>query len=242
MATFQYGTTTIDYILSYKANKSDITVSVDWTNGVTVVAPEHIDLTVLEQALHKKAPWILKKLYEFNEIKLLSAAKEFLSGEKFPYLGRQYRLKVTPQEKIVEGTLTFNRGLFTAITPKKWDDIQRQQQLKALFQHWYYTHGQLKLEERQKLYSPKMECYPTKLVIKEQEMRWGSCTKNGTVNINWLILMAPMRIVDYVLVHELAHLKQPDHSPAFWATIQSILPDYESRKEWLRINGPTLIF
>jgi predicted metal-dependent hydrolase len=242
MAIYQYGTTKINYQLCYKANKTDITVSVDWTNGVSVVVPDNIDLAVVEQVLYKKAPWILKKLYEFNEIKLLSSAKEFLSGEKFPYLGRQYRLKVTANAKISEATLTFKRGLFTADIPKNWSVVERQQLLKELFKQWYFIHGQMKIKERLKLYSPKMECYPTKLVIKEQVMRWGSCTKNGTVNINWLILMAPMRIVDYVLVHELAHIKHPDHSPAFWATIQSILPDYESRKEWLRINGPTLTF
>jgi predicted metal-dependent hydrolase len=181
-------------------------------------------------------------MYEFNEIKLLSSSKEFLSGEKFPYLGRHYRLKVTVDEKIHEVKLSFQKGLFSVNIPKNWDTAQRQQHLNELFRQWYYTHGQSKLEERLKLYSPKMECFPSKLVIKEQQMRWGSCTKNGTVNINWLILMAPMRIVDYVLVHELAHLKHPDHSTAFWLTLQSVLPDYESRKEWLRINGPTLTF
>lgn len=242
MAIYQYGTTMINYILSYKANKTDITVSVDWINGVSVVAPEHIDISLVEKVLHKKAPWILKKLYEFNEIKLHSSAKEFLSGEKIPYLGRQYRLKVTAHDKISDAKLSFNRGLFSADIPRNWETDQRIRRLKELFQRWYFVHGQMKIEERLKLYSPKMECYPTQLVIKEQEMRWGSCTKNGIININWLILMAPMQIVDYVLVHELAHIKHPDHSPAFWATIQSILPDYESRKEWLRINGPTLTF
>ena len=72
-------------------------------------------------------------------------------------------------------------------------------------------------------------------------MRWGSCTPDGNIYLNWQILMAPMSIVDYVLVHELAHLKYLDHSPEYWRFVRSILPDYEQRKEWLRINGPTLL-
>ncbi|OMD62995.1 zinc metalloprotease [Paenibacillus odorifer] len=242
MATFNFGTKNITYNLHHKAYKTDITVTVDWTNGVNVVVPEHITQEELEKVLHKKAPWILKKMYEFNEIKMFTPEKEFLSGEKFPYLGRHYRLKVTAHEKKSDVSLMFKKGCFLATIPKDWNDRQRQKELKELLQQWYFLHGEIKLRERLNLYSPKMECYPSKLVLKEQEMRWGSCTKNGTVNINWLILMAPMRIVDYVLVHELAHLKHPDHSPAFWATIQSILPDYESRKEWLRVHGPTLTF
>jgi predicted metal-dependent hydrolase len=84
MPTFHYGNSTIDYSFHFGTEKKDITVSVDWANGVSVVAPENIDQEVIERVLHKKAPWILKKQYEFNEIKSLSLPKEFLSGEKFP--------------------------------------------------------------------------------------------------------------------------------------------------------------
>ncbi|KRF31952.1 M48 family metallopeptidase [Paenibacillus sp. Soil787] len=238
---FHYGNSTIDYSLTYGTKKKDITVSVDWVNGVGVNAPDNIEQGVIDRILHKKAPWILKKLYEFNEIKQLSIPKEYLSGEKFPYLGRQYRLKVNVSN-IRHATLSFHQGRFIAEIPMNWDESQRQQQLYELFRHWYITHGYIKIQERLRFYSAKMECSPSKLIVKDQQMRWGSCTKNGTININWKILMAPMAIVDYVIVHELAHMKQPDHSPAFWATVQSVLPDYESRKEWLRVHGATLTF
>lgn len=81
---------------------------------------------------------------------------------------------------------------------------------------------------------------PTSLLLKDQEKRWGSCTQKGELLINWRIMMAPLRIVDYVVVHEMAHLKIPDHSEAFWSFIRSVIPDYEERKEWLRVNGPML--
>lgn len=81
---------------------------------------------------------------------------------------------------------------------------------------------------------------PSKLMVKEQKFRWGTCTPRGAIYLNWKLFLAPMRVVDYVIVHELAHLRYVDHSKHVWNLVRSILPDYEERKEWLRVNGPTL--
>lgn len=213
---------------------------VDWENGMRLVVPEDTDEAKIELALKKKAPWILNKLADFREIRNLSTHHEFISGEKFPYLGRQYRLKVTTDDAVSDAALRFLNGRFFATVPKSHEDSWRQERLYDLFKQWYITNGLKKINERLKLYSPRMESFASQVVIKEQQARWGSCTKNGTININWKILMAPMKIVDYVVVHELAHFHHPDHSNAFWSKVQSILPDYQERKEWLRIHGPTL--
>ncbi|MFB7140940.1 M48 family metallopeptidase [Gottfriedia sp. NPDC056225] len=240
MPSFQYGNTTIDYDIRYSPNRKDITIAVDWGDGVSVVVPQETDQIHIDSALHKKARWILNKLADFREIKMLSSHHEFISGEKFAYLGRQYRLKVAKDESVSEASLMFRNGRFFAVVPTSFDDSTRQEHLFDLFRKWYITHGLTKIQKRIKLYSSRMGCYSSKIVVKEQQSRWGSCTKNKTININWKILMAPMRIVDYVVVHELAHIEYPDHSNAFWRKVESILPDYEERKEWLRVNGPTL--
>jgi predicted metal-dependent hydrolase len=86
-----------------------------------------------------------------------------------------------------------------------------------------------------------MDLKPSGAVVKEQKLRWGSCTSMGIINLNWRLFLAPMRIIDYVIVHELAHLRYHNHSKDFWNLVRSIIPDYEERKEWLRVNGPTLI-
>ncbi|MEW9672406.1 M48 family metallopeptidase [Ammoniphilus sp. 3BR4] len=242
MPAFQFGTTTIDYSISRIESKKDVAITIDWIDGINVVAPLEISDIQIEQILYKKAPWILKKWSEFSEINQLPKPKEFLSGEKFPYLGRNYKLKVSTTESIKEATLLFHQGRFLSQIPTNYDESKRHESLKQLFKEWYIKHGHQKVKERLKIYCPKLELYPSKLIVKEQQLRWGSCTKNGTININWKILMAPMRVVDYVIVHELAHLKYPDHSSDFWRLVQLTLPDYESRKEWLRINGPTLTF
>lgn len=91
-----------------------------------------------------------------------------------------------------------------------------------------------------RLFAPRLGVMPTKVVVKDQQARWGSCTKNGTININWRILMAPMRIIDYVIIHELSHMIHADHSSDFWKVVSSVMPDYDERKEWLRVHGATL--
>jgi predicted metal-dependent hydrolase len=240
MPTFQFGNTIIDYDIKHSPNRKDITIAVDWVDGVSIIAPQETEQSHIELAIQKKAKWIISKLADFSEIKMLSSHREFISGEKIAYLGRNYRLKVKKDEYVSDASVMFRNGRFYAVVPTAFDNSLRHMRFYELFKEWYITHGLVKIQKRIKFYSSRMDCYPSKVVIKEQQARWGSCTKNKTININWKILMAPMRIVDYVVVHELAHIQHTDHSNAFWSKVESILPDYEERKEWLRINGPTL--
>lgn len=241
MPSFQYGNSSIEYTLDRSPYKQDVVISVEWIDGVKVVAPPHVDEEQLDRILYKKAPWILAKWADFEEISLPPEPKEFVSGEKFPYLGRHYKLKVAQSSSRTPPTLTFKNGRFLASVPADTGIEQRRELLYPLFRDWYLRNGQAKLNERLLLFSPKMNLSPTKLTLKDQKMRWGSCTKEGAIYLNWRLVLAPMRIMDYVLVHELAHLSYADHSTDYWRFVRSILPDFEERKGWLRIHGPTLI-
>lgn len=239
MPEYQYGNTTIEYTLEHKPLVTDIIISVDWIDGVKVVTPPGIDDTKLQEVLHKKSPWIMSKWYEFEEITASPTPKEFVSGEKFLYIGRSYRLKVE-KKAIEQSSLLFQQGRFIAIVSAKLTNDEVAEQLSPLFMKWYILHGQNKLNERLRIFSPKMGVAPSKLQLKDQKMRWGSCAADQSIYINWRIMMAPMKVIDYVLVHEMGHLKYPNHSADFWQFVRSILPDYDERKEWLRINGPLL--
>lgn len=240
MPTFQYGTTSIDYHVSYSPVKKDVTIAVAWHTGVSVVAPENVPPERINAVLRLKAPWILRRLAEFEEIKPQLTHHEFISGEKFPYLGRQYRLKVKTIDNASNGTLTFQSGRFIATVPKSSSPSWREEHLRQAFRVWYIEHGTAKVQQRMSLFAPRLGLEPSKVVVKDQQARWGSCTKNGTINVNWRVLMAPMRIADYVIVHELGHMIHANHSSDFWAFISSVMPDYDERKEWLRVNGATL--
>ncbi|QQK80724.1 M48 family metallopeptidase [Salicibibacter cibi] len=241
MPSFNYGNTTIDYSLHYQAHKKDVSIAVEWLDGVQVTAPSDISTEKLHDILRKKAPWMIEKWYEFNEITVPACPKEFVSGEKFPYLGRQYRLKVYKESDRSRADLAFQKGQFLAYIPETSTNNEKNDQLYALFKNWYIRYGQRKVNARAKLYIQKLNVSPpANLTLKEQQLRWGSCTKEGAIYLNWKIVMAPVSVLDYVIVHELSHLKYADHSKNFWNTVHSILPDYEKRKEWLRVNGPTL--
>jgi predicted metal-dependent hydrolase len=242
MHSFQYGMTTIEYSIEYKKGKSDVTLSVCLAEGVKLVAPEDIDSEKLEGILYKKAPWILKKKNELDEIAAITPPKEYVSGEKFAYLGRHYRLKVHKNEQVIKPTLAFKNGRFWAEVPTDMPQSEIRKELNLLFKEWYIKQGYKRIEERLKIYCPKMELEPSKVVFREQQKRWGTCTKEGAIYLNWRIMMAPMSVVDYILVHELAHIKYPDHSTNYWRFVHSIIPDYEKRKDWLRIKGPTLLW
>lgn len=240
MPTFQYGTTSIEYHIQHSPSKKDVIIAVDWNTGVSVIVPDGIDQERIEVVLRKKASWILRRLAEFKEIKPQTTHHEFISGEKFPYLGRQYRLKVTTEESTSNVSLAFQNGRFFAAVPKESSLSWRQELLRLAFREWYITHGAVKVRQRIKLFAPRLGLEPSNVVIKDQQARWGSCTTNGTININWRTLMAPMRIVDYVIVHELGHMIHANHSSDFWAVVASVMPDYDERKDWLRVNGATL--
>lgn len=240
MPSFNYGTTTIDYNLIRNPQTDTVSIAVEWQNGITVSAPDSLPIDAINSTLYKKGAWILNKWYEVNEIVEAPLPKEYVSGEKFAYLGRHYKLKVLKNETVKSVTLSLYRGRFIASIPNNQSQKEQRDELYIAFKQWYLLHGQAKVQERLNYYEQIMGVTANKLSLKEQKMRWGTCTKEGAIYLNWRITMAPVSVIDYVLVHELAHLKYPDHSNEFWRFVQSILPDFEQRKEWLRINGPKL--
>ncbi len=238
MPTLNYGTTTINY-LRYNQERKDLKISVTIVNGVEVYSPDNLDDEDLNDLLKKKAPWILNKIKELNQVEASIQPKEFVSGEKLPYLGRNYRLKVQ-REPVTNAELSLYQSRFIATVPKNWQQSQVQETLEKQLIQWYRHHGAKKLQERSQHYQMLMNVTPASVNFRTQHKRWGTCTPDGDIYINWRLIMAPVKVLDYVVVHELAHLKVQDHSPEFWKIIKSIMPDYEKRKEWLRVNGMSL--
>lgn len=235
MSTLNYGTTKIDYTL-YSEQRTDIKILVSLENGVEVYAPSKLDPVKLNSLLKKKAAWIYRKLQSINEIKVNIQPLEMVSGEKIPYLGRRYRLKVH-RRPVKEADFTFYQGRFIAIVPESWAYDRVQIILEDKLITWYRKQAEKKLKQRLTHYQTLFQTYPTSARIRTQHKRWGSCTPDGHIYINWRLIMAPLKVFDYVLVHELAHLTVPDHSPAFWDLVKMVMPDYEVRREWLRVNG-----
>jgi hypothetical protein len=201
--------------------------------AVSVVVPLTLSQDRIDKILNDKKQWIKRKIMLHREAMPISI-KEYVSGESFSYLGRNYRLKINRGHfkpvKLVHGRLV-------VAVPKGQD--QPQMVRNALIR-WYKHHAEMKLQEKVTRYSEVVGVAPTGVDIKTFKSRWGSCSVKGKLDFNWKIIMSPNRVVDYVVVHELCHLKHHDHSPQFWEQVERVMPDYLECKAWLKENAECL--
>lgn len=236
MAALNFGTQKIEFERMPSKNKEIITIKVDPKKKVSVLAPLNLEEDELTQIMKKKATWIIDKFQRIDEIQILYNKHEFVSGESFFYKGKLLRLKIkqlkNPQEDEI---FTDTTTIFCKTSKHK-----NPEHLKKIIQEWYMEKAKNYLNNRLPRLTKKFKTKPRKIGIRNQLMRWGSCTKNGDILINWKIMMAPPSVIDYVVVHELAHLQEKNHSDKFWEGVKNAIPNYEEKKEWLRVNGPKL--
>lgn len=201
---------------------------------VTITVPKLLATERIEQILKDKRQWVMDKIALHDEL-TTSGDKEFISGEAMPYLGRHYRLKVHAGNfepvKLVQGRLVVTVPMGSA----------RPNLVREALVGWYKRHALLKLKEKVRRYAKVMNVSPKSVNIKTFKSRWGSCNPKGDLDFNWIIMMAPNRVVDYVVIHELSHLKQLDHSPLFWREVERVMPDYMEYKLWLKENAARLV-
>ncbi|MEH6482399.1 MULTISPECIES: M48 family metallopeptidase [Pseudoalteromonas] len=210
------------------------TASITVESGeVCIVVPYALGNERIAKLLENKRQWIKEKIALHYEAQPKSN-KEFVSGECFSYLGRNYRLKVNQgyykPAKLINGR--FSVTLFAG--------ANNAELIKESLLAWYEKHAEIKFNEKVKRYADIMNVKYNSVGIKNYKSRWGSCTAEGDITFNWKVIMAPNRIVDYVVVHELCHLIHHDHSPKFWREVERFMPDYLACKEWLKHNGARL--
>lgn len=229
--SFDYGNTTIHFDVSYRKRKT-LAITVAAPDKVSVVAPLGLKEEIIIDRVKSKAPWIIEKLYSFKDLQYTPLKKEYVDGESFLYLGRNYSLQLMVDENIKKPMVRIYQGKLMVTTPSR-DEAP----IKEAILVWYKNQAARKIGERVKYYNHKISKKPGKITIKEQQTRWGSCSSKGNLNFNWKTIMAPSPVLDYIVVHELCHLVHLNHSKDFWNLIASILPDYRERREWLKKNG-----
>ena len=211
--------------------------SIKIENGqVKVIIPKTLSNKALNQLIQKKTPWIRKKLKEHSEITPMKP-KEYVSGESFAYLGKNYRLKLTGNDsgevKLKGGQLVL--GVDKSLAEDDWRGFVRDRLVD-----WYISHAESRLREKTARYAKILGVKPQSITVKDYKSRWGSCSSKGDISYNWKIIIAPHHIVDYVVVHELCHLIHHNHSPEYWKVVEKVVPDYKDCREWLKENGTKL--
>ena len=201
---------------------------------VFVIVPECLTMAAIESLVDKKHRWIKEKLAIQNEIMDIKP-KEFISGESFSYLGKNHPLKI--ESGLYPVIKLHQDELVVSVRDKTVDNSQA---IKQLLFKWYKQQAESELRDKTERYSSIIGVNPSSVTIKSFKSRWGSCSIAGGIQYNWKIIIAPDRIVNYVVIHELCHILHHNHSPAFWKAVEKYCHDYRDCSVWLKINGGRL--
>jgi predicted metal-dependent hydrolase len=227
----QYGKTAIEFSLD-RRNRKTLAIHVYPDKHVEVVAPVDASMVKILEKVKKRASWIYRKQLEFNRIQPSQPKPEYQTGETFRYLGKQYRLKLLTGKPVVK----LKNGRFQLTSPESHTAEQREK----LLLKWFRERGRQIFAER------FSECIRISIVIGVQEVptwqikvmptRWGSCTKEGKIYLNPELVAAPKPCIDYVIFHEICHLKEHNHSPKFYDLLTKIYPDWKKWRDYLNEN------
>jgi predicted metal-dependent hydrolase len=211
-----------------------VEVAVERDGRLTLNVPADALADDLTRIVEKKREWVYQKLARKDL--LLNGPpppKQYLAGEGFWHIGRSYRLRVVSPNPYLDKhpALVLRRGWFELLDKEVPNAEQH-------FRDWYMRHAQAWIVARVTALAPRIGVTPVSVEVRSVlGHRWGSCTPDGKLLFHWRVILLPARYAEYVIVHELAHLKEPNHSPDFWRAIELFMPDWRARKEWLAANG-----
>lgn len=238
----EYGTRTIEYAVVY-SDRTTIGFHVYPDGTVEVRAPENAEAEAIRQKVGNRSRWIAKQQRDFASfVQKDRPDKEYLAGETHRYLGKQYRIRLHPLDREPERTSEGVElvGHFYRVYTRNPDDASH---TKSMLTSWFRERAEEVLRERFDAGCERMEPYgiePPDMRVQTMVKRWGSCTPSRRVLLNPELVHAPPYSIDYVVIHELCHLKHPYHSDAFYDVLERILPDWRERKERLeQVQGTT---
>jgi predicted metal-dependent hydrolase len=209
---------------------------------VEIVAPLQIPEHKLHKFVQAKQEWVtqaLKKMAASSPQHSGFVPAEYKSGASMAYQGRDYPLAVKPS-KLKRVKIEFTDG-YTAYVPESMNPDEHNHQIREALIRWMKKQTKRLVEQLVYIHAAKTQLTPRTITIKTQKSRWGSCGIHNDININWLLIMAPKEVLEYVVVHELCHIRVKNHSSQFWALVAEHLPDYQNRRQWLKKQGRSLM-
>lgn len=222
-----FGTETIGYEIRFMPTRRTLGIEVHPDLSVIVRAPVDCDLEIIQARVGKSASWISKQLTNFQRYSPRTPARQYVSGETHLYLGRQYRLKVGAGET---ASVKMSRGHLLLTLPGNAEP----ERVKALLQRWYLDHARQVFITVLDEFLPRFKGHQRpRLIVRAMQSRWGSLSQAGTMTLNANLVRAPRACIEYVVVHELCHLKHRDHDNSFFRLLGQVMPDWEKRKQRL---------
>jgi predicted metal-dependent hydrolase len=202
-------------------------ITVDRGGELILSAPPEVADAALRDFVHRKRMWVYKQLARKEALGRETPRKMFTDGEGFAYLGRTHRLRLVPESDVA---VKLVGGRF--VMPKALAGDGREHLIR-----WYIEHAKPWLTSKVADYTARMEVMPTGVRVQDLGYRWGSCGKGELLYFHWKTILLPAAMAEYVVVHEMAHLHEPHHTPEFWRRVERAMPDYQRRKAWLETRG-----
>jgi len=227
----------LDYEIVYSKRRRKAAIVVRPDLKVEFRAPYGLSREAIREMVKKKAGWVQEKLDWFEVNRLPGQEKQYTDGEKYLYLGREYPLKILPGTGIKKPLASLNEAELIVLIPEAVPEELRSLLVKKAVWNFYQDCAQSDVDRLLKAYSEKLKIDPPTVKVKYQKKRWGSCSADNVLRINFQLMMAPSEQLEYVVVHELCHVKEKNHSAMFWKLVEELMPGYDVHRKNLKKEG-----
>ena len=241
MHCFESALGPIDYEVSRSSARRTSSIYIDEKAKMSIHVPYRASDEYIRKFILEKSSWIEKCIKQARANQAIIQQKKFDSGGQFLFLGKKYPLDVIEQP-IKRLKIDFDGLKWIVLLPDSIEDKEREKKIKEKLLQWYRTQAEEVIGGRIFHYSRIMNLTPKKIAIRTQKRMWGCCDYNKQlIHINWQIILSPIKVVDYVVIHELCHLVHPNHGKRFWAKVEKFIPDYRQYKKWLSDNHADMV-
>jgi predicted metal-dependent hydrolase len=230
--SFTMNGTAMPYVLRRSSRSRYLRLEIVPGVGLVVTAPRHAGPAFIESFIEQKQDWIRRKMDVYLAA-VKAVPREIKDGATTEYLGKELTIKVENNPgkpamvRLDKNRLVINKD-------------HSAEELKTMIEGWYKFQVNVIFKDRLEFWSREMKIEFCSYKTRGQRTRWGSCSRNGHLSFNWKLVKTPAEIIDYVIIHELAHLKQMNHSPRFWALVEKYCPDFKIRRKWLHDHDSLL--
>lgn len=229
------GTTSFRCLVSRSPRRS-LAIQMPDCQTLAIKAPHRMSRIDIEAFLERCTPWIHRRLVRLQQLERQPVNQSVCPDSLILYRGALHRLEFSLQPQLPKPQVTLQIPTLLLSFPTLADYEFAEDLLRTWLQH----QASVFLPQRLHNWTDRLGYRPAKVVLRDQTSRWGSCSSKGTISLNWRLIMAPLRVIDSILVHELCHLKELNHSPRFWQLVNQHIDDYAFSRQWLAEHGPLL--
>lgn len=239
MNTIKIDNHQLTYTVSYQRNRKSIQLKITSPNHLNITAPTKFPKEGIEKILFEKNKWIVKQIAKLKAATTNPINKSIGHDATVLFLGQPHTLKFIIKDTNKPAVHLEGNQIILTLPPLAAKDTVTIP--RTLLRQWYIDCAVKNLSSKTSLWASTIGVHPKRITIKEQKTRWGSCSSRGNINYNWRIIMAPSEVIDYLVIHELCHLRIPNHSQTFWQEVEKFSPQFKEHRIWLRTNGMILM-